>query len=337
MSQIARSAVLIGFTSLCRQWALNPHELLCDSGLDPLLLRREDLYLPYARFAELLNRLAYRSGCGSVGLRLSHHHDYFIFGPFGLLLSQAESLAVVLQLAQQFVHLHAQGIRLEAHEQGEQLFVEYQLQLDSVVDLRQLLELGMGVVQHTMQSLFQAQWQPQQVCFAHACMGNEEEYRAAFACPVMFAQGRSGFYVSRDALTLKPVEQRRELTDFLLRRISQQTAQVASSAAQQVTVVLQSILSTGEVTLPVVARLLACHPRSLQQALQREGVSFRQLLAQVRFREAQQQLQLSTQSLTELALNLGYADETAFSRAFKRWSGMAPQLWRATEDQGSTA
>ncbi|MNJ79487.1 DNA-binding transcriptional activator FeaR [compost metagenome] len=48
----------------------------------------------------------------------------------------------------------------------------------------------------------------------------------------------------------------------------------------------------------------------------------------MRYAEARQQLRLSAQSITDLALHLGYADETAFSRAFKRWSGTAPQLWR---------
>ena len=73
---------------------------------------------------------------------------------------------------------------------------------------------------------------------------------------------------------------------------------------------------------------LGRHPRSLPLALQAQGQSFRRVLDQVCYAEAQQQLRLSAQSITDLALRLGYADETAFSRAFKRWSGHAPQAWR---------
>ncbi|WP_392603271.1 hypothetical protein [Stutzerimonas sp. CQPMC-PStu] len=58
MTQIARSAVFIGFDSLCRRHGLNPHELLRRCELDPLVLRRPDLYVPYARFAQALNLAA---------------------------------------------------------------------------------------------------------------------------------------------------------------------------------------------------------------------------------------------------------------------------------------
>ena len=62
--------------------------------------------------------------------------------------------------------------------------------------------------------------------------------------------------------------------------------------------------------------------------LQARSLSFRSLLDEVRYEEARQQLQLSDQSITDLALHLGYSDETAFCRAFKRWSGLPPRTWR---------
>ena len=100
----------------------------------------------------------------------------------------------------------------------------------------------------------------------------------------------------------------------------------------QIAFVLQSILTTGEARLPVVARLLGRHPRLLQQDLQAQGRTFREVLDQVRYGEAQQQLRHGAQSITELALQLGYADESAFSRAFKRWSGVSPRAWRSAVD-----
>ncbi|MCJ8168447.1 AraC family transcriptional regulator ligand-binding domain-containing protein [Atopomonas sediminilitoris] len=335
MTQIARSAVLVGFEDLCRQCGVNPHQLLLRCGLDPLLLRREDLYLPYARFAELLNLASAQSGCVTFGLRLSEYHDYLVLGPFGLLLSQAASMADVLRLAQQYVHLHAQGISLSAHPCSQGLQVDYQLNLATAQPLRQLLELGIGVVQRSMSSLFQQQWQPQRVLFEHACVGERDEYARLFNCPVLFEQSCSGFVMPAQALALKPIEQRQVLSDYLLARFGAQRP--ALSLAQQIALILQSILPTGEATLTVVARLLDRHPRCVQQALQAQGLSFRQLLAQVRFAEAQQQLQLSAQSITDLALNLGYADETAFSRAFRRWSGQSPQQWRDRARVASTS
>lgn len=327
MTQIARSAVFIGFDSLCRRYGLNPHDLVRRCELDPLVLRRPDLYVPYARFAQALNLAAAEGPAPSFGLQLSEYHDYLVFGPFGLLLAQADSLAEVLKLTQQYVHLHAQGISLHVETEGDQLRVEYRLQLQEPVDLRQLRELGLGVTQRTMAGLFGAQWEPRRLLLGHAALGEPAEYARMFPCPVLFEQPCSGFEASSDIFALRPLEQRSQLKSHLIEqyRFSQH---LPADITEQIRYVLHSILSTGEARLEVVARLLGQHPRSLQTALQKQGQTFRELLDQVRYAVARQQLLLSAQSITDLALHLGYADETAFSRAFKRWSGVAPQHWR---------
>lgn len=327
MTQIARSAVFIGFDSLCRRYDLNPHDLLRRCELDPLVLRRPDLYVPYARFARALNLAAELGPAPEFGLQLSEYHDYLVLGPFGLLLAQADSFADVLKLTQQYVHLHAQGIALHVQPWGDHLHVEYRLHLQDPVDLRQLRELGLGVIQRTMARLFGKHWRPHQLLVSHAALGDPETYARVFSCPVLFEQHSSGFIADRDIFDLRPLEQRSQLRSHLIGQF-QHSAQMPADLAERTRYILQSILSTGEARLEVVASLLGKHPRSLQLALQRSGQSFRALLDDVRYNEARQQLQLSAQSVTDLALHLGYADETAFSRAFRRWSGMAPREWR---------
>ena len=333
MTRIARSAVFIGFDRLCHEHGVNPHTVLLRCGLDPLVLRRADLYLPYARFAQALTIAAAEGNCPSFGLRLSEHHDYLVLGPFGLLLAQAQSFSEVLRLTQQYVHLHAQGIALSAQQEGDHLAVEYRLELPEANDLRQLLELGLGVVHRSMHSLFGEQWQPLEVSMRHACMGQQEDYTRFFGCPVRFDQPRDGIRAGAHTLNLRPLEQRPQLKTHLLEEYAHRH-QIPGDLASRVRLILQSILSTGEASLEVVARLLGQHPRSLQYALQQQSLSFRQLLDEVRYNEARQQLQLSRQSITDLALHLGYADETAFSRAFKRWSGLPPRLWREQSRSG---
>jgi AraC-like DNA-binding protein len=66
----------------------------------------------------------------------------------------------------------------------------------------------------------------------------------------------------------------------------------------------------------------------LQKRLQQQGVSFRQLLQTTRREIAQQLLQHGHISVTDLALNLGYAEVSIFSRHFKQWTGHSPRQWR---------
>jgi len=60
-----------------------------------------------------------------------------------------------------------------------------------------------------------------------------------------------------------------------------------------------------------------------------EGTSFRHELEQVRYTVSQQLLSGTTAILAEIATSIGYTDASAFSRAFKRWSGVTPAQWRA--------
>lgn len=326
--QRARSAVFIGFETLCRKNQLNPHLLLQRCSIDPLVLRHNDLWVDYARVADVLNLAARESGNQQFGLQLSMQRDYLVFGPFGLLLSQAENFQDLIRITNKYAHLHAPGIQLQEHMLGDEIALEYRLQLSKNVNLRQLIELGLGVVYRAAQALFKETWQLSKVTFAYPEPTNSSFYLDFFQAPVLFSQPLTALYVNAEILQLQPSEQRSQLKSHLIEQFASQQGYAHEDYVAHSKMIIQSVLATGEATLPVVANLLNIHPRQLQTQLQQRNSSFRALLDEVRYSEARLQLSRSPISLTDLALSLGYADETAFSRAFKRWSGVAPRQWR---------
>ncbi|MNT89834.1 HTH-type transcriptional regulator VirS [compost metagenome] len=68
--------------------------------------------------------------------------------------------------------------------------------------------------------------------------------------------------------------------------------------------------------------------RKLQRQLELEGYTFQDLLTESRQAMACHYLQDSTIKISQLADLLGYADQSAFSRAFQRWHGLSPREWR---------
>lgn len=324
MLHSARSAVFVGFESLCRQHHLNAHTLLHECGLDPILLRHQDLLVDYARVGAVLNLAAERSGNQQFGLALSQQRDYLVFGPFGLLLSQAESLADLVRITNQYAHLHAPGIHLQLTEQAHNVAISYHLQLVN----RQLLELGVGVMYRAAHLFFRDAWPPNHITFVHPAPESTHYYQSIFQVPVLFSQPSNAIYCNKDVLQLKPSEQRGLIKRHLLQEFSRQDNAAPKDYPNQVKHIVNSLLATGEATLEKVASILELHPRQLQLKLQAEEINFRALLDEVRFDKAQQQLLHTQVRITDLALSLGYADETAFSRAFKRWSGYSPRQWQ---------
>jgi AraC-like DNA-binding protein len=64
--------------------------------------------------------------------------------------------------------------------------------------------------------------------------------------------------------------------------------------------------------------------RTLSRRLAGEGTSFDEILDRLRHDLAQRYITASNLSLGEIAFNLGYANQPAFTTAFKRWSGKSP-------------
>ena len=96
----------------------------------------------------------------------------------------------------------------------------------------------------------------------------------------------------------------------------------------QIRDILAQLLPSGECSIERVAAALDLSPRVLQKRLKNEQTSYSSLLRQTRRVIAEQHLQHRTMSITDLALYLGYADVSVFSRHFRSWTGVSPRQWR---------
>ena len=79
-----------------------------------------------------------------------------------------------------------------------------------------------------------------------------------------------------------------------------------------------------------LADQLSCSHRTLTRKLKSEGVSFQQLLDEVRFSMAKQMLYQSSKSTKQVANYIGITNPAVFCRAFKKWSGVTPSEYRAS-------
>jgi AraC-like DNA-binding protein len=84
------------------------------------------------------------------------------------------------------------------------------------------------------------------------------------------------------------------------------------------------LLASGNVRIGVVARELGCSRQTLYRRLKSEGVTFEQLLDDLRRRLALRFIREEGMSVKNAAYRLGFSDPSAFSRAFKRWTGVSP-------------
>lgn len=91
---------------------------------------------------------------------------------------------------------------------------------------------------------------------------------------------------------------------------------------------LVGLIRSGRTQLGDLAHALQMSPRSLQRRLAEQGHSFQTLLGQTRQQLAEAYLRDASVELAEVALLLGYSEQSAFTRAFRQWTGVAPLQWR---------
>lgn len=100
---------------------------------------------------------------------------------------------------------------------------------------------------------------------------------------------------------------------------------------------IKDLLTEGEVSLSQVALRLKLSERALQRRLQEQSLSYQQLLEDTRKRLATDYVRNDRLSLSEVAFLLGFADQSAFNRAFRQWTGETPGRWRKQLNAASNA
>jgi AraC-like DNA-binding protein len=140
----------------------------------------------------------------------------------------------------------------------------------------------------------------------------------------------------------------RQVFDWPQPGASARIAQLAEAQARAIESTMQSttwlddvrgaitqLLPDGDATLERVAKLLDLSPRTLQRKLEREGTSLRELVDDVRRSLAQTYIADGAMSLATIAFVLGFSEQSAFHRAFVRWTGQSPGDYRRDQRQGS--
>ncbi len=108
---------------------------------------------------------------------------------------------------------------------------------------------------------------------------------------------------------------------------------MVQSTAREVVDKIVEHLPDGPPSQQQIAEALHVSNRTLQRKLKDEGTSFLDLLQDTRLQLARKYLRHPNRSVVETAYLLGFSEPSTFSRAFKRWTGVAPADFRDSPTQ----
>ncbi|NIB39958.1 AraC family transcriptional regulator [Pseudomaricurvus alkylphenolicus] len=338
---LIRSGAIEGFWALISSLGENPHPLLEWAGISAAQLRQPDALVSYTRLADLLDYSAGICREPLLGLRLAATQNPLVIGELALSSGQQATLEESLHYSNQHLHLHAHGVHIAHHKTGERVQIHLQFDFSNSEGLCQLRQMSCGHLYITTEAMLdrrnagspdrqlhmhlrQAQphssWQPEK-------RFGSIHYDAEFDGISLPAQWL-GRRPNADTISLRHhFEQRVELLE----------QRYPDNLQAQISYIIGNLLGSGECSLERVANALNMHPRVLQKRLARQQLTFRNILRESRQRLAEQHLRYSHISVTELALQLGYAEVAVFSRNFRQWTGQSPRQWRLQYQKGAAA
>ncbi|MBZ4321130.1 AraC family transcriptional regulator ligand-binding domain-containing protein [Streptomyces huiliensis] len=178
--------------------------------------------------------------------------------------------------------------------------------------------------------------------FAYPAPPYAADYGRMFGCPVRFGARRTGVGLARHWLSAPVLRDEAGLAELLRHAPADllHRRDYGTTVSEQVLGTLAGALRAAHrpVRLPEAtetAARLALSPATLRRRLAAEGTSYRRLKDQVRRDAALAALTTPHDpTTTELAARLGFSEDTAFHRAFRRWTGTTPGAYRrgATEE-----
>ncbi|WP_151980365.1 AraC family transcriptional regulator [Acinetobacter guerrae] len=253
-------------------------------------------------------------------------------GMMGYLASTSLNLQQAMYLLEQYYPLLFKQTNLE------QLKIVEQDQLIQIIwsanyeDYREIYELNLSLIFRIAKLIVQEQLIPpsfiQLGLTPHLSLAHYEQF---FGCKIQVYLGQYKICFDQQVLLARNFAADQQLNQVLSTQAKQSLQQADTFEHRQQLLkqkvlgfIEQALKQHNEVIQDQVARLMHCSERTLQRQLKSYQLNFQDILDEYRLQLSQSYLQQG-RSLIEIAELLGYADQSAFGRAFKRWTGQTPK------------
>lgn len=318
----------LAIPAVLTRFGVDASEVLAQCGLESTLFDDPDNRISFARRSRLIELCVSRTGCTHFGLLVGARAGLESLGVLGLLMKYAPDVASALRSLESHLRVNGAGGAVTLGVHGNLATLGYQIHLRDSVATDQIGDGAVAMMFNLLRALCGDAWTPAEVWFAHRRPGDVAPFQRLFRVPVRFDAEQNAVVFRAEDL-----KRRLPLHDPALHRLLQRQVDVLEAAQgddlpAQVRVVLRTALSSGQASVGHVAAAFSMHGRTLNRRLRACDTNLRRLVGEARYEIARQMLGQSSMDVRQIALLLGYADSSAFARAFRRWSGMTPAAWR---------
>jgi AraC-like DNA-binding protein len=328
MSHLVRAGVLTNYLEVALHLGLNPQAELAAVGLSKAMLQDPEYAIPVPAAVELLENAAAHSGCQTFGLRMAESRQLSDLGAVSLLLTHQSTLRDALQVLVQYRHLMNRTLAILVEETGNLAVIREEVVTETPAPHRQATELALGVMARLCANLLGPHWRPVSVNFVHEAPGDLRLHRRLFGCEVVFGAEFNGIACPASLFSTPNPNADPAMARFARRYLDTLQPEHAPSLVFEVRKAIYLLLPMGRATVEQIAQSHGMNVRTLQRRLLDSGVTFSDLVNEVRRDLVQRYMQNPGYSMARIAGLLGYSVPSSFTRWFAAEFGATPASWR---------
>jgi AraC-like DNA-binding protein len=336
MVSMVRAAGLRGLPALVDRLGGDGAGLLSRFHVPPDALETDDAVIRSSAAGRILETAAAELDCHDLGLRLAEQQNARVLGPLAIAIENSPTFGAALDCATRFLFVHSPALSVAQipDPSGRAGVVGL---LYSGTDPEglppQVVDLGLGLLHRIIMLLRGGPYGLRSVHLPHAPLVPVARYTRFFGGDVRFDQAAAVLRVPAQ-LAQEPVPGGNEvLRDIALDYISSHFPVPGRTVTARVHLLLTQSLGSSPVDVGAIARLLQTHPRTLQRQLAAEGATFEAILDGVRRAAASRLITQTDLPMSQVTAMIGLTEQSALSRAARRWFGVTPRDLR--RDAGS--
>jgi AraC-like DNA-binding protein len=300
------------------------------AGLNRKALQSESGFLPYYIEAVIFEFMARALGDPHLTLRGAQAFDYSVFGAYSKYVLGGRDLKTAIIRGRRALPLTHPGSDVFIRTIADKALVCFKPGVDRVVGHQQIQEGSISVLFNVFRHFMGDSWRPDWVEITSnrtESLGDVEE--------IVGAEVRNGASMSAIAFPvsdldrINPVPQHPKEVVTLSELPLLMGVTPPKNMSDSVSEVLRSQLVLGDLSEDSVAGRLLISRRKLQRMLKAEGTSFREIRDRFIENRAHNLLLETDLTIDEIAHSLNFSEPNSFRRAFRKWSGLPPNKYRA--------
>lgn len=311
--------------------------LLRSVGRDPAAPVDPQELMGDAEFFGLLERIAEQvEGGRDVPLRVGASMRCDDYGAFGLAFKSAVDLESSYVRVERYGRVVTSISNFRVVQGANSAFMEVIPGKSERLGLRMTNELALAAATALSREAGGDDFTPLAVHFSHTPPDDISAFESHFRCPLHFGVLRDALEVSHERLRRPNRLGDRSTSQFFDSHLDGALADLPEdgSLGRRVRAEIAQALSEGVPKLPSMAARLGMSARTLQRRLGEAGLNYRDLVDESRKELADRLLRKTGYGLAEIAFLTGFSEQSAFHRAFNRWTQQTPRSYREEARSG---